>query len=166
MEGEHLNIDDALRRSAGEHNSYPDIQQVQDIWLSIDARRRHRGIVRLQRLAGMAASLLLLSMAVIWYYPKEAKTGLVVDKTQTAFPGSEKEDEAIRYIQNVCQGGSIVCSSPEFKELQSAYNHALINLTGINKEINVYGNDEQLVRAKTRIENHLAGLLKAMVQLL
>lgn len=162
-------IDDALRRSAAASGDiYPeDLVSEEDLWIAIGGKRKRSKMMRLRKALAVAATVVLLAGAgCLWYYPKQ--TGQEVVSIPGLVPEllPEKENEAMEYIRRACAAGNIASHSPSFKELQSELKSSSAALFTINRQIRLYGNDELLLRAKTRIENHQARVIKAMVQLL
>jgi hypothetical protein len=163
-------MDDALRESAlSLEKSYPaDCSSMPELWMAIDAKRKQRRKTRFRKRLAVAATVLLISTAAsIWYVSENARhTPPVVQQKHQPAKLSGPEIGTLEYINNLCKGNQIVCSSPDFKELQTELNASLAELTSINQQIKLFGNDELLLQAKTRIENHQARVIKAMVQML
>lgn len=162
-------IDDALRQSAASLNqSYPhDMPPSGEIWNTINAKRKQRKVVRMQTLWRAAASILLITTAItVYIFLFDKHISVIGLKPVPTLKLPATENEAMQYINHQCAGNNIVCESPVFKELQSELNSSSTELHSIDQQIKLFGNDEQLLRAKTRIENHQARILKAMLQIL
>lgn len=160
-------IDDAVRQSAASLNqSYPhDLPPSGEIWNAINAKRRK--VVRMTTLWRAAASILLITTAIsVYIYLFDKHISVIGLKPVPTLKLPATENEAMQYINHQCAGNNIVCESPVFKELQLELNSSTSELNSIVQQIKLFGNDEQLLRAKTRIENHQARLLKAMLQIL
>lgn len=169
MEWDDQLIDDALRRSVSSlDKAYPEVlPDPAVIWAAIDGKRRRGKIVKIRRALAIAASLaVLLGTATIWYFSQKGDAVPLVKETFQPEPIPAVENEAWEYIRRLCGGNNIVCSSPAFNELQNEFKTASSELSAVNQQIWLYGNDELLLRAKARIENHQARIIKAMVQLL
>jgi hypothetical protein len=168
MEWNDQMIDDALRKSiASIDKNYPaNLPPSSEIWEAIHTKRKRRQTVRIQKLWAVAAMVLLIITAVpMWFVLKKDKAlPIVQEKHSEQMP--VEENEALEYIRRLCMGNNIACFSPAFKELQAELNSSSAALSSINQQIKLFGNDEQLLRAKTRIENHQAQIVKAMVQIL
>jgi hypothetical protein len=162
-------IDDALRQSAASlGQSYPhDLPPSGDIWNAINTKRKRGKVVRMQMLWRLAASLLLpATFITLWIVSQKGRNIIVSQKTAPIIELPAAENEALEYIKHQCAGNNIVCQSPVFKELQLELNFSTTELYAIDEQIKLFGNDEQLLRARTRIENHQARIVKAMLQIL
>lgn len=162
-------IDDALRKSASSrNNSYPDdLPPSFVLWKTIQAKRKRRRVIRLQQLGAIAATLVLVVTAIVlWPASQKEIPSPVVHQNSLPEQMPAAENEAIAYIKRRCKGNNVVCHSTPFKELQSELDSSLTDLAAINQQIRLFGDDEQLLRAKTRIENHQARIVKAMLQIL
>lgn len=162
-------IDDALRQSAASlEQSYPhDLPPSGDIWNAINAKRKRRKVVRMQTLWRVAASLILLATFItLWIVSQKGRDIVVGQHTPPRLELSAGESEAMEYIRQQCAGNNIVCQSLAFKDLQWELNSSYTELYSIYQQIKLFGNDEQLLRARIRIENHQARIVKAMLQIL
>lgn len=162
-------IDDALRQSAASlHQSYPhDLPPSGEIWDAINSKRKRRKVVRMPIPWRAAASIILITTAIAVYVFLYDKHIYVIGlKPVPTIKLPATENEAMQYIHHQCAGNNIVCESPAFKELQSELNSSSTELNAIDQQIKLFGNDEQLLRARVRIENHQARILKAMLQIL
>lgn len=163
-------IDDALQESAlSLEKSYPaDCSPMSELWMAIDAKRRQRRKIRIRKGWAVAATVLLISTAAsIWYVSENARhTPPVVQQKRHPQETARSENGVIEYINNLCMGNHIVCSSPDFKELQAELDASLSDLSTIKQQIKIFGNDEVLLQAKKRIENHQTRVIKAMIQML
>jgi hypothetical protein len=121
----------------------------------------------MQTLWRAAASILLISTAIaVYVFLYDRHISIIALKPVPTIKLPSAENEAMDYINHQCAGNNIVCESPVFKELQLELNSSTSELHSIDEQIKLFGNDEQLLRAKTRIENHQARILKAMLQIL
>jgi hypothetical protein len=168
MEWDDQLMDELLRKSAAtlEENYPAGLSPAAEIWAFVEAKRHRSRIVRLRRWSAAAAILLLATVITIWGVVKK-ENNLPVSRHQlqpVQVPATEKE--AMAYINQLCMGDNIACHSSAFKELQSELDATSSELTAINQQIILFGNDEQLLRARSRIENHQARIVKAMLQIL
>jgi hypothetical protein len=170
MEWNDQMIDDALQEGAlSLEKSYPaDCSPMSELWMAIDAKRRQRRKIHIRNVWAVAATVLLISTAAsIWYVSENARhTPPVVQQKHQPAKLSGPETGTLEYINNLCKGNHIVCSSPDFKELQAELDASLAELTSINQQIKLFGNDELLLQAKTRITDHQTKVIKAMIQML
>lgn len=160
-------IDDELQRAASSDEAmYPaDIAPSAFIWKLVMKKRKRRRTLQLRKMWAAAAVLLLISTASVWYGMKQNNALLVKNKPE-AIPVANEEHEALAYIQRLSTGGNIACQSPAFIELKKALEDSFINLADVNEQIALFGENEQLTRAKARIENHRARIVKSMLQML
>ena len=156
-------MDEALRKSAAalEENYPAGLPPAPELWTAIHAKRKNKRIVHLQLWSAAATILLLATAITIWIV---AKKDPPLPVSQYKLPTTEKE--AMAYIQQACMGDNVACDSPVFTELRSELDSSSTALTAINQQLALFGDDEQLLRAKTRIENHQARIVKAMLQIL
>lgn len=161
-------IDEALRQSAASlEQLYPnDLPPSDDIWNAINAKRNRRKVVRIQMIWRMAASFLLIATAITVLIITYTKKNVHIVKAVPAMQSPANEKEAMEYIKHQCAGNNIVCQSPAFRELQTELNTSSTELNTIIQQMKLFGDDEQLLRARTRIENHQARIVKAMLQIL
>jgi hypothetical protein len=165
MNNDHL--DDFIRRKTQALDDfYPDsLEPADQLWLEILNRRKqkHRRSLRVQW--SIAATVLLLMMAGVFWRVSITRDahdhGLTLPELV-----STREHEALEYIKKFCGEGNILCNSPAFKELQNELKESSLSLMEIDKQITLFGTDANLLRAKTRIENHQANIIRAMVQTL
>ena len=167
MEWNDQMMDDALRASASSPDNPANLPSSSEIWEAIHTKRKRRQTVRIQKRWAVAATVLLLITAVpFWFVLKKDHTRPVVQQKHSPERMPAEEKEAVEYINRQCMGNNIACFTPVFKELQAELDSSSAALATINQQIKLFGNDEQLLRAKTRIENHQAQIVKAMVQIL
>ncbi|OQP46856.1 hypothetical protein A4H97_04855 [Niastella yeongjuensis] len=159
-------IEEALRQSAASlEKRYPaGLPPATALWTAIDTKRKHRRAIRVQRWSVAATIILLATAITLWPGAKKETDLSSFQHKIRPLPATEKE--AMAYIKRVCRGNNIICDSPAFKELQSDLDASSTALADINQQLKIFGNDEQLIRAKTRIENHQARIVKAMLQTL
>ena len=159
-------MDEGLRKSAAslEENYPAGLPPAPELWTAINAKRKNKRLVQMQLWSAAASTLLLVTAITIWVVAK--KDPPVPVSQYKTHPMPATENEAMAYIQQACMGKNIACHSPAFQELQSELDASSTALTDINQQLKLFGNDEQLLRAKTRIKIHQARIVKAMLQIL
>jgi hypothetical protein len=149
----------------------PDTGQIVAVeWGAAPAQRR----VGSRWLA--AASVLLVGLVSGWLYlrnvPQETVTVAYSVEMTTDVPGpvtpdaEQAEQHLETYINQLCEQQVMACKKPEVQTLR----HQLTDLderkAQINKQLTVFGNDPQLVKAQVRIENERADVTKELVRIL
>jgi hypothetical protein len=135
------------------------------IWELIIQKRKHRKAQTIRLSLSIAASVTLLAMAAVgWWRTGGEKTDYKRSPNTEVL--SIQESEALEYVNALCRTNNISCASPAFKELKSELLEASSSLLEIKKQITLFGEDADLLRAKTRIENHQTRIIRAMVQIL
>src|SRR5687767_1927874 len=108
-------MDDALQESAlSLEKSYPaDCSPMSELWKAIDAKRRQRRKTRIRKVWAIAATVLLISTAAsIWYVSENARYNPpVVQQKPQPEKLSGPETGTLEYINNLCKGNHMVCSS-------------------------------------------------------
>ncbi len=167
MEIDNNRFDDEIRnRLFRLNNSFPeDFSDADILWNRMKQKKKEKRQVRLRVALAVAASILIVVVAIVntWKADKNA-----IDKIVQANDPTEaiSENEALQYISEWCRINNVTCASPDFIELKAELQESASSLAEINRQIAVFGNDENLLRARSRIENHQAHLIKAMVQTL
>jgi len=167
MELNDEHIDNEIRkRVALMDDCYPDALPPPDqLWELILLKRKRRRSLKIRRAWSIAASVIfMVAVTSIWRMSKTEP-----DKKDNPLPYvsvTTQKNEAIEYINRLCSRNNISCTKSAFKELREELEASSIKLIEVNKQIAVFGNDAQLLRAKTRIENHQTRIIKAMVQML
>jgi hypothetical protein len=163
--------DDSINRFIREkleadNDRYPaGLKSADAIWQQIVARRQARQRRKVKVAWRVAACLLVLTVAgITWHLPLP-----VADAPALVLPydvGSPQEHAALDYIMNICKGNNIACLSPAFRELENELAESAVQLAEVDKQIALFGGDNNLVKARQRIENHQARIIRAMVQIL
>jgi hypothetical protein len=158
-------LDDKIRRQIKSlDNTYPDnLPHPDKLWEKMLQNRKQQHSFRLRIIWSIAASLLLLVLAVFPWLKSLQENPVESKPTQNELASIE-EGHALEYINALCRTNKIPCTSPAFKELKNELLDASFKLTEVNKQLTLFGNDDNLLRAKTRIENHQARIIQAMVQ--
>jgi hypothetical protein len=133
------------------------------LWGKMLQRRKRRQSFSLRVTWSIAASLLLLALAVFPWF-KSLNENPTESKPIQNEPVAIEVGHALEYINALCKTNKISCTSPAFKELKNELLDSSFKLTEVNKQLTLFGNDDNLLRAKTRIENHQARIIQAMVQ--
>jgi hypothetical protein len=150
---------------AGNHRYPAGLRPADTIWLQVVARRQARQRRKIKTAWRVAACLLVLVAAGITWRLKLP----IVEAPALALPYdavSPQEHAALDYIMNLCRGNNIICLSPAFRELENELATSAEQLTEVNKQIALFGSDDNLLKARQRIENHQARIIRAMVQTL
>lgn len=154
-------------------NVYPSNLPARDIlWRSILNRRAQRKRQRITiHSLGIAASLAILITTGYLLYRSDNGDGSYTSQTEVyTLPGGEvfdlQEKKALEYVCYRCMHHAPACSSPDFQELDDELKASALSLGEIHKEIQLFGSNDHLLRAKARIETHRARIIKAMVQIL
>jgi hypothetical protein len=135
------------------------------IWELIVQKRKYRKAQTIWLSLSIAASVALLAMATVGWWRAGSEQTDYQRKLNTEVM-SVQESEALEYVNALCRTNNISCASTAFKELKSELLETSSSLIEIKKQISLFGEDADLLRAKTRIENHQARIIRAMVQIL
>lgn len=160
-------LDKLIRAKVSEQEStYPSHFQTPDaLWKSLTEKRYRYRPSRRKYVWQAAAAALVVMMAGYGYFlyntPDDSISGGLGSATL-----SGKEREAVDFITRYCATRNGSCSNPVIQELQGDLEQSFRKLDEINQELQVYGDDADLVRAKARIESHQARLIKTIVQTL
>ncbi|SFN32511.1 hypothetical protein SAMN05428949_2428 [Chitinophaga sp. YR627] len=168
MEWNDQMIDKLLQDQAGSYGeSYPEqFPDTDTIWTAINNRRKNKRIVHIRKIGALAAAACLLLTAVpLWHQLRKAAP-IIVKGDTVPTPSLSVEKDAITYIRQLCAGNNIACKSPAFLELKAELDASTTELSAIDQEIRLFGDNEQLLRAKVRIENHLGRIIRSMLQII
>lgn len=170
MEIEDENLDKEIRKQVLElNNSYPPALPHQELlWESIQERKGKGKIRTIQIRWGIAATVALFIIA-----------GLGVFNTWTpkSGPGTQTElsvlfsdisggRQAYDYINQVCKTQSGHCKSEQFLALRTELEQSFLQLDEIEKQISLFGPDERLIDAKTRVQKHQYRIIKTIVRII
>jgi hypothetical protein len=147
-----------------QEDRYPSHWPTPDaVWRSLTNRRnRARRKKILWRVA--ASVLVVMTTGYIFFLQNKAQDTANPDREYATL--SVKEQSAINYIARYCEEKNISCNTPVITELRKDLEQSFRKLEEIDDQLQVYGNDAELVRAKARIESHQARLIKTIVQTL
>lgn len=157
-----------IRKQVSElDNSYPAGLPPQEVlWESIQSSRRRSRVRKLQIRWSMAATVALLVMAGLgvlqpWAPGREQAHDVELLSLLSDIPGGSS---AYDYIYQVCNTRSGQCKSEQFLALQSELRQSSLQLEEIEKQISLFGPDQHLVNARTRVEKHQHRIIKTIVQ--
>lgn len=158
------NLDNLIRRKVHElDESYPDELVADDaLWEEIISRKKQRQARRTIQWSVAATLLILITAGTLWrtFPTRHSHSQTLPEMTSIG------EHEVLEQINKLCSGNNVSCHSPAFKELQEELKESSLSLMEIEKQISVFGRDANLLRAKTRIENHQVNIIRAMIQTL
>jgi hypothetical protein len=160
-------VDDIIKtKIAALDNTYPAELPDPDLLWEMLLERRSQRHKRKRILWRVAASLLILVVPAVVLTISFHKTNSAATERFSNLTTSTPGKEALEYISRFCAGNNISCASPAVRELQQDLKESSTKLSEINRQIQLYGSDARLIRAKTRIENHQTRVIKAIVQTL
>src|SRR5690606_30447337 len=134
------------------------------LWTRLQKRTCERSAIRKQITWSIAASVLILIISVFIFLKPDTQ-GDNVSMTEENIV-LDYEHKAIKYINALCERNNAACASSAFTELKNDLEESTSMLNKIDRQISLFGNDEELLRARSRIENHQARLIKEMIQTL
>jgi hypothetical protein len=138
--------------------------ETDTVWRSLTDRRNRTK--QKKYLLRIAASILMVMTAGYTFF-LQGSSGDTVTQDSGYAALSSKEKSAVDFITRYCEEErNSSCNTAVITELRYDLEQSFRKLDEINNQLQVYGNDTELVRAKTRIENHQARLIKAIVQTL
>lgn len=144
----------------------PHLPDRESLWQSF-TQRRDSAQTRIRTIRwSIAAGILILAIAS---YQMISLKPAQVDMRSTPypeFPESASEQSALEYIRQICAKKNISCNSPVVLELRADLEVSFDKLKEIDQQLLLYGDDVNLIRAKARIENHQARVIKTIVQTL
>ena len=156
-------LDKLFREKVLEQESlYPPRWPGSDVlWMSIN-ERRHRKTKQRKLLWQFAAVVLITALAGAFFIP--IRLGNTNKHDETPATLSSREKEALEFIAKHCAQKDISCGTPVIQELRGELEQSFTKLEEIDGQLQRYGNDAELIRAKARIESHQARLIKTIVQ--
>lgn len=160
-------LDKLIRAKVREReNLYPSRWPAPDVlWRSLNERRDHRQAKRRKVLWQVAAAVLILMMAGYTFFLHNGP-GTSIKRDRNPATLSVKEQNAVDFIARYCAGKNVSCNTPVMQELRSDLEQSFRKLEEIDDQLQLYGNDAELMRARARIESHQARLIKTIVQTL
>ena len=170
MEIEDENLDKEIRKRVLElNNSYPPSLPHQELlWGSIQEIKRKGKIQTIQIRWSIAAAVALFTIAGLGVFHTWTPKSRPVNQTELSIlfsdiPGGRK---AYDYINQVCKTHSEHCKSEQFLALRNELEQSSLQLDEIEKQISLFGPDQRLINAKTRVQKHQYRIVKAIVQII
>ena len=159
-------LDEMIRAKLREQESnYPSRwPEPEVLWQSLNEKRDRRKTGQRRHLWQIAAAVLITALAGTFVI--QSKLGNVTETNSAPASLSAKEKDALEFIQVYCAQKNISCAAPVIQELRSDLEQSFRKLEEIDGQLQRYGNDAELIRAKVRIESHQARLIKTIVQTL
>jgi hypothetical protein len=162
-------LDKMIRAKVREQEAfYPTHLPSPDVlWQSLNERRhRHRKAKQLRIVWRVAATVLIVMIAGYAYFVKDQYEHDSI-AVQTLRPIEKSgEQRALDYIAKCCAEKNISCSTPAVQALQSDLEESFRKLEEIDQQLQLYGKDADLIRARARVESHQARVIKTIVQTL
>ena len=170
MEIEDKNLDKEIRKRALElNNSYPlDLPHRELLWESIQKRKRKGKIRTIQirwSIAATVALFIIAGLGVFHTWTPKSTPGNQTDLS-VLFSDIPGGSQAYEYIHQVCKTQSGHCKSEQFLSLQTELQQSSLQIDEIEKQISLFGPDQRLINAKTRVQKHQYRILKAIVQII
>lgn len=76
------------------------------------------------------------------------------------------QNDVLAFIDEYCGERKISCNTPELRDLRLELEQSAQQLHEIDRQLRLYGNDRDLMRAKERVERHQARVIKTIVQIM
>jgi hypothetical protein len=130
------------------------------LWSSLNEKRRRKDS-RKKIVWRVAAALLITALAAgytLFFLPEPESPYWRRANLSPA------EQDAFEFIDRHCGEKNISCSTPVMLELRSDLHLSFKKLEEIDQKLQLYGNDAELMRARARVENHQARIIKTIVQ--
>jgi hypothetical protein len=145
----------------------PGFPDKEVLWESLVARQAKHQARRTIVQWSIAASLLIAigaSYSLIVSNIHDAKDNVRI--TESGPSAANQKRAALDYIDQQCIISMNACNTPAVQELRSDLQTSFSQLSDIDKQLALFGDDPNLIRARTRIENHQSRLIKTLVQIL
>jgi hypothetical protein len=161
-------IDKSIKVKAEELETvFPDSFPSKEIlWQSLLQRQTQDKARKKIMRWSIAASLLIAIGTSYTFFVSNIHTKERIQTSESIINPTTKKSVALDYIARQCIISVNACNTPAVQELRHDLEISVSNLTEINKQIALYGNDPNLIRARTRIENHQSRVIKTLVQIL
>ena len=170
MEIEDENLDKEIRKQVLElNNSYPaGLPHQEWLWGSIQERKRKRKIRTIQIRWSIAAAVALFIIAGLGVFHTWTPKNGPGNQTELSvlFSDIPGGSQAYEYINQVCKTQSGHCKSEQFLALRTELEQSSLRLDEIEKQISLFGPDQRLVNAKTRVQKHQYRIIKTIVQII
>ena len=170
MEIENENLDKEIRKRVLElNNSYPPGFPHQDLlWKSIRERKNKEKTRTIQIRWSIAATVALFIFAGLGVFHTWTSKSTTDNQTELSVLFSDIPGgiQAYEYINQVCKTQSGHCKSEQFLSLQTELQQSSLQLDEIEKQISLFGEDQRLINAKTRVQKHQYRIIKAIVKII
>jgi hypothetical protein len=150
----------------------------EDIWTQIENGLEKKKPSRIWYWASIAASVLLVASGfTVWLLSRNDHTEVVFrtemqDSTavqekellQSFVRENNEESEALHYILDQCAVEQQICSSENFKEMKKQLEEVTKDIGDLDKQLDLYGPDPNLVKARVSLENHKTYIMNELIQ--
>jgi hypothetical protein len=158
-------LDKLIRRSVEELDQQHPVGTPPkgELWLSLKERRSQRKSTDVVWLS-VAATIIVVAGFIVY------TSSLNRVSSQLSKHGVDSvrlmENDALAFIAEYCHDKKIACNTPELRDLRLELEQSAQKLDEIEKQLLLYGNDRDLMRARGRVERHKARVIKTIVQIL
>ncbi len=142
----------------------PQWPSADTLWHSWNAKRQ-KAKQKLTLWRGVAAAALIIAIAGYTLHSYNKSNTSIQETTRTTTL-SPIEQHAMDFIAKHCASKNISCNTPDMLQLRQDLEQSFDKLEEIDQQLQVYGNNPELIRARNRIESHQARLIKTIVQIL
>lgn len=160
-------LDKFIRKSVNklDHTHPTGFLEPDRLWELLNEKRRRKTIWRKTVWTSVAATIIItLSFYGLTWQERGAEEW-AVSQAGVANALPEKEKHAMDFITSHCAAHNM-CNTPELHALRQELAQSHDKLREIEKQLQLYGQDRALMRAKERVERHQARLIKTIVQIL
>lgn len=171
-----LTADETLDKALA---SLPQHEPRAAMWEQISSAKQMPSVFGRRMAWAAAASVLLCLLGGYWFYrqtnPAETVTvAYSVETVPTAMseptanlPADNTADEHLEaFINQACEQQVVACKKPDVQDLRQQLADLDQRKQQINKQLTVFSDDADLVRAQIRIENERADVTKELVRIL
>ena len=171
-----LTADETLDKAL---TTLPQYEPHADMWEQISSAKQIPNVFRRRMAWAAAASVLLCLLGGYWFYRQtnSAETVTVAYSVEIApatvsepaanLPADNTADEHLEaFINQACEQQAVTCKKPEVQNLRQQLTDLDARKTQIDKQLTVFGEDPDLVKAQIRIENERADVTKELVRIL
>ena len=177
MKDEHL--DDYVKKKLAELDKhFPSaLGSEESLWAQIEEQMEPKRKSHFWSVAGIAASVLLVVSVISWWILDKGESSVIVFRTEmqdtTIAPeaqlqefaqNKEQDSEALHFILDQCTADQKICDTEEFKEMKKQFEEVNIGIADLNKQLDLYGPDPNLVRARISLENQKAYIINELIQ--
>ena len=170
MEIEDENLDKEIRKQVFElNNSYPPgLPHKELLWESLQERKRKAKMRTIQISWSIAATVALFMIAGLGVFNTWTPKSRPGNETALSvlFSDISGGRQAYDYISQVCKTQSGRCKSEQFLALRTELEQSSLQLEEIEKQLSLFGPDQRLINAKTRVQKHQYRIIKAIVQII